>query len=107
MVVQRFPFPAGSEKEGAELALSLNRDDLTVEPAGYGFGSYHYVDNMICFVAFIPNSFHRQMSLVNLYYSCATRANSMSVRLPNQEWDENSFSLERNALARMMRDKSK
>ena len=107
LVVQRFPFPAGSEKEGAELAMSLNRDDLTVYPAGYGFGSYLYADNMICFVAFIPNSFHRQMSLGNLYYSCATRANSMSVRLLNQEWDENSFSLERNALARMMRDKNK
>jgi len=107
LVVQRFPFPAGSEREGAELAMSLNRDDLTVYPAGYGFGSYLYADNMICFVAFIPNSFHRQMSLGNLYYSCATRANSMSVRLLNQEWDENSFSLERNALARMMGDENK
>ena len=107
LVVQRFPFPAGSEKEGAELAMSLNRDDLTVYPAGYGFGSYLYADNMICFVAFIPNSFHRQMSLGNLYYSCATRANSMSVRLLNEDWDENSFSLERSGVARMMRDKNK
>lgn len=52
LIVQRVSLD--SEAEGANLALSLNGDDLTVNPAGYGFGSYVYVDNMICFTGFIP-----------------------------------------------------
>lgn len=32
LIVQRFPFPLDSEAEGANLALSLNGDDLTVNP---------------------------------------------------------------------------
>lgn len=103
-IVQRFPFPVDSEAAGAHLALSLNGADLTVNPAGYGFGSYVYVDGMVCFTGFIPNSFDRQAQLGNVYYSCATRARSLAVRLLHRDWDDDSFSLENSAIGGFTRD---
>lgn len=106
LVMQRFPFSAGSQANGAELALALNADDLTIRPAGYGFGSYNYVDKLISFVEFIPNALNQQVSLPNLYFSCAARARSVSQRLVNRDWDATSFTLDHGAVGRMMSDDS-
>lgn len=102
LILQRFPFSAGSPANGARLALALNADDLSIHPAGYGFGSYTYRDNMICFNAFIPHSLKGPVTLATLYYSCAARAQSVAQRLVNRDWDVSSFALEDSALGRMM-----
>jgi hypothetical protein len=56
------------------LALSLNADELTRKPAGYGFGSYCYRDGCIHFTTFVPNAVHRPGLLPNFYYAGANRA---------------------------------
>ncbi len=81
LITQRFPFSAGSQANGARLALALNEDDLSIYPVGYGFGSYTYRDNVICFAAFVPHALKGQVALGNLYYSCAARARSVAERL--------------------------
>ena len=86
LIMQRFPFSAGSQSNGARLALALNHDDLARYPAGYGFGSYTYVDNTVCFTGFIPHALKSSVSLGNLYYSCAARARSVADRLVNRDW---------------------
>lgn len=88
LVVQRFPFQAPDEIAGIRLALEFNRADLTENPAGYGLGSYVYADDMLCFTGFIPNLLLREGMLPSLYYSSATRALSMSVRLLGRGWDD-------------------
>lgn len=103
LIVQRFPHRAASAAEGIRLALDLNRADLTETPAGYGFGSYVYVDGILCFTAFIPNLLLREGILPNMYFSCATRAFSMSVRLLGQGWDDDSFTPDHSAAAKAMR----
>ncbi|MCW1957354.1 MAG: hypothetical protein KIH64_002155 [Mycobacterium sp.] len=80
-ILQRFPFSAGSKVNGARLALALNADDLSIHPAGYGFGSYTYRDDMVCFSAFIPHALKGHVTLANLYYSCAARARLVADRL--------------------------
>lgn len=100
LIVQRFPYRTPSVSDGIRLALELNREELTENPTGYGFGSYVYVDDMLCFNAFIPNLLLRDVVAPSLYFSCASRARAMSVRLTGQDWDENSFSLDRSALGR-------
>lgn len=102
LLLQRFPFDAGSQADGIKLALSLNASDLTRQVAGYGFGSYVYTDKMLCFTGFFPNGLHTQVLLPNLYLSCAGRAQSMAVRLLNREWDADSFSLEASAMGRVV-----
>ena len=102
LIVQRFPYSAPSTSAGIRLALELNRADLTGFPAGYGFGSYFYDDEMICFNGFLPNLLLRDGVLPSFYFSCATRAFSMSVRLLGEGWDGESFSADRSAVGRMM-----
>jgi hypothetical protein len=77
---ERRQFRAGdlSEEEGIRLALSLNTDELTKSPAGYGFGSYCYHEGCIHFTCFLPNAVHRQGLLPNFYYAGASRACHMS-----------------------------
>lgn len=101
-IVQRFPYRVPSESVGIRMALEFNRDDLTSNPAGYGFGSYSYRDESICFTGFLPNLLLRDGLLPSFYYSCATRALSMSVRLLGEGWTEDSFSLDHGAAGRMM-----
>lgn len=101
-IVQRFPYRVASPSAGIRLALEFNRDDLTSNPAGYGFGSYAYRDESICFTGFLPNLLLRDGLLPSLYYSCATRALSMSVRLLGEGWTEDSFTLDHGAAGRMM-----
>lgn len=105
LIVQRFPYRTPDEMAGIRLALEFNRADLTENPAGYGFGSYVYLDDMICFNGFIPNLLLREGLLPSLYYSCATRALSMSVRLLGEGWGEDSFRLDRSAMGRAMRNR--
>lgn len=104
LIVQQFPYPLPSEADGVRLALEFNRTDLTENPAGYGFGSYLYTDDMICFSSFMPNLLLREGILPSLYYSCATRAFSMAIRLLGEGWDDSTFSLDNSAIGRMMRD---
>jgi len=100
LIVQRFPYRAPSVADGIRLALELNREDLTEIAMGYGFGSYVYVDDMLCFNAFLPNLLLRDGVAPSMYFSCGNRARLMSNRLTGQDWDENSFSLDRSALGR-------
>ena len=100
LIVQRFPYRAASTSDGIRLALELNREDLTENAMAYGFGSYVYAHDMLCFNAFIPNLLLRRDFVPSMYFSCANRAQLMSERLTGQDWDENSFSLDRSAVAR-------
>jgi hypothetical protein len=104
LILQRFPYRAPSVADGIRLALELNREYLTENTMSYGFGSYAYVDDMIRFNGFIPNLLLRPGVVPSVYFSCANRAREMSGRLTGQHWDENSFSLDRSAVARAMLD---
>lgn len=107
LVLQRFPFPGASPAEGAEFALRLNSAELRTHPTGYGFGSYVYDDvydsATLCFTGFVPNSLHRQVALPNLYFSCAARAQAMSLWLLDEAWDEDSFTPDHSAIVRAAR----
>ncbi len=81
LLLQRFPFSAPSPAKGVELALTLNAAELTGNVTGYGFGSYTYDQEMLCFAGFVPNSLHRQVALANLYFAAAARAHAMSMWL--------------------------
>ena len=102
LIVQRFPYRAASVADGIRLALELNREYLTENTLSYGFGSYVYVDDMICFNGFIPNLLLRAGVVPSMYFSCANRAREMSGHLTGEDWDENSFSLDRSAVVRAM-----
>ena len=103
-ILQRFPFVADTPAEGIELALTLNGAEFTQNATGYAFGSYVYDSDILCFTAFIPNALHRQVALPNLYFACAARALAMSVWLLEEQWTAESFSIERSAAGRMMRE---
>ena len=92
LLLQRFPFTAPSQAKGVELALTLNAAELTGNVTGYGFGSYTYDQDMLCFAGFVPNALHRQVALPNLYFAAAARAHAMSVWLLDEEWSDESFS---------------
>ena len=95
LLLQRFPFTAPSPAKGVELALTLNAAELTGNVTGYGFGSYTYDQDMLCFAGFVPNALHRQVALANLYFAAAARAHAMSVWLIDEEWSEESFTRSR------------
>lgn len=103
-ILQRFPFVAATPAEGIELALTLNGAEFTKNATGYSFGSYVYDNDILCFTAFIPNALRRQVALPNLYFGCAARALAMSVWLLDEPWTDDSFSVERSAAGRAMRD---
>ena len=92
LLLQRFPFTAPSQAKGVELALTLNAAELTGNVTGYGFGSYTYDQDMLCFAGFVPNSLHRQVALPNVYFAAAARAHAMSVWLLDEEWGDESSS---------------
>ncbi len=102
LILQRFPFPGASAAEGAELALRLNSAELASASTGYGFGSFVHDNATLCFTGFVPNSLHRQVSLPNVYFSCATRAQAMSVWLLDEVWDEDSFTLDHGVIGRAL-----
>lgn len=101
-VVQKFRVFGMGPSEGATLAWSLNQEELTQKPFGYGFGSYCYRDGNICFVSFYPNAVYRPGLLPNMFFACAGRAQSMSVRLGGAGWAPQSFSPKRSALGRII-----
>ena len=90
-VIQAFPFSCNSEAEGARLAFSMNKKELTEKPLGYGFGSYFYLEDELLFRSFLPNAVYRPGLLPNIYFSCAQRARGISVLLANSDWTEESF----------------
>ena len=79
-VRQSFKVKVADEFSGVRLALELNQQELSQDAAGYGFGSFCYCDEMMHFGSFWPNAVHRPGQLVNLYYSCAARAERMAQR---------------------------
>ncbi|MGV0991002.1 MAG: hypothetical protein ACOYB7_02000 [Mycobacterium sp.] len=87
LIVQRFPLRADTPAKGVQMALDLNATDLTQQVAGYGFGSYAYVDDMICFTGFLPNPLRSPGLLPSVYFSCATRAHAMAIRLLGRPWN--------------------
>lgn len=101
-LLQSFPIAGKSDLEGTRLALATNTIELTERPFGYGFGSYVYRDNALHFTSFLPNTVYRPGLLGNLYFSCATRAREMSIRLAGADWTQTSFSPRRSALGRMV-----
>lgn len=90
-VIQTFPVRGYSVVEGIKLALSLNAEELSVKPTGYGFGSYAFRDGSIHFTSFFPNALYRPGLLPNIYYTCAARAQAMAWRLAKKEWTADSF----------------
>ena len=102
MILQRFPFAVQSAAKGIELALTLNDTELTRNVTGYGFGSYVYDNDMVCFTGFVPNALHRQVVLPNLYFACAARARAMSVFLLDEDWGPESFSPDHSAIGRKL-----
>lgn len=74
---QCFPISIDDES-GASLAMMMNRRELLNGPFGYGFGAYHYANNLLQFLAFLPNLAHQPGLLPNLYFSCAGRAWELS-----------------------------
>lgn len=97
-VTQSFPVTSVCESEGIEVALALNRAELTERPFGYGFGSYFYDDGKIQFVSFYPNAIYSSGLLANVYFACAGRAREMSVRLSGVDWNSDSFTPGRSSL---------
>ena len=75
---------------------------FTLDVTGYGFGSYVYDNDMLCFTGFVPNALHRQIALPNLYFACAARARAMSLWLLDADWDGASFSPEHSAIGRKL-----
>ena len=102
LVLQSFPVSGMSEIEGIKLALSMNEIELTHKPIGYGLGSYAYTDDTIVFTSFIPNVAYKPGLLPNIYFSCAQRAQEISIRLTNQDWSPEVFTPRRSALGRMI-----
>jgi hypothetical protein len=80
-LLQSFPVGEMSDAEGAKLALSLNTDELTVKPSGYGFGSFVYRDESVHFTSFLPNATYGAGLLPNIYFANANRAREMAIRL--------------------------
>lgn len=102
LLLQSFPTEGKSDLKGAELALAMNRSELSERPFGYGFGSYAYRESTLHFTSFLPNALYRPGLLPSIYFSCAQRAREMSVRLAGADWSEASFSPRRSAIGRLM-----
>jgi len=78
LLTQSFRAANLTELEATQVALSLNADNLTKIPAGYGFGSYCSSDGCIHFTTFLPNAVHREGLFPSFCYAAAERAESMS-----------------------------
>lgn len=102
-MLQSFPITVKTNLDGAKIAISMNRRELTQSPFGYGFGSYAYKDNMLYFTSFIPNATYSPGLLPNIYFSCAHRAREVSCRFDGTDWiHESAFSVEHSGVARAM-----
>jgi hypothetical protein len=91
-----------SNKEGVNLALSLNKSSLTELPHGYGIGSYCYNNDMLQHVTFLPNALYRPGLIPSLYSSCATRAEEVTFYITGKEWTSESFDLKYSSFGRVM-----
>jgi hypothetical protein len=80
---QCFPISIDDES-GASLAMLMNRRELLNGPFGYGFGAYHYANNLLQFLTFLPNLAYQSGLLPNLYFSCAGRAWELSETLAGE-----------------------
>ncbi len=101
-LLQSFPAYDLTEQQGIRLAFELNALELTSQVIGYGFGSYVFRDSTLYFTAFFPNLLYRHDLLANLFFSCAARAQAISLRLTGCPWPEASFRVSRSAIGRML-----
>jgi hypothetical protein len=101
-LIQTFPVRGFSDVDGIKLALSLNAEELTQKPTGYGFGSYAFRDGSIHFTSFFPNAMYRPGLLPNIYFTCAARAQAMAWRLAKKEWTADSFKPQHSAMGRFL-----
>jgi hypothetical protein len=98
LLLQSFPSAKMAVSDGVRLALSLNQAELMEQPFGYGFGSYSYRADMLHFSCFFPNAMYRPGLLPNLYYTCASRARAVALRLTGMDWTAESFRPSRTGL---------
>jgi hypothetical protein len=80
---QLFPLSSsGSNVDGyRDLALRLNRAELSEDPKGYGLGGFCYREGCVQFNAFLPNLIYMKGLLPNLFYQCAARAAHLQAQL--------------------------
>lgn len=102
LLIQSFPVADRSDSDGVRLALSMNMSELGERPFGYGFGSYVYRKDTLHFTSFFPNAVYRPGLLPNIYFSCAQRAQEMSLRLTGIGWTQESFSPRHSAFDQIM-----
>jgi hypothetical protein len=81
LILQKFPVQNITEAQRVDLAIQMNNEELGGRPFGYGFGSYCYQDECLCFSSFIPNLAYQAGLLPNLYFACAGRAKVISAKL--------------------------
>ncbi len=99
--IQVFPVKTMSLSEGVTMALSLNKRHLAECPEGYGFGGFHYEEDSIVFMGFLPNALYRPGLLPNLFFSCASRAKDLSSYLTGHDWTSDSFDPRRSSAFRL------
>lgn len=95
--LQSFEVKGLSDVAGSRLALALNARELSVEPSGYGFGSYSYRLGMVLFTTFIPNAAYQPGFLPNLFVSAVWRADEMNALLVGADFAGEPFDLRRGA----------
>jgi hypothetical protein len=102
LLLQSFPIENSATSDGIKLALSMNHTELVEQPFGYGFGSYSYRDGMLHFSCFLPNAMYRGGLLPNLYFTCASRARAVALRLTGMDWTAKSFSPSRTGIGGLL-----
>jgi hypothetical protein len=86
LLLQSSPVNGLANPKGIRFALDLNGTELGKRPAGYGFGSNSYIDDMITFTCFLPNIVYKPGFLPNLFFSSALRAHEMALIITGEGW---------------------
>ena len=89
-------------QSGARMALLLNSRELSIQPDGYGFGSWAFRNDRLHFTSFIPNVAYRPGLLPSIYFAAAQRARMASRKLALSDWNEESFSPRQSALGSLI-----
>jgi hypothetical protein len=102
LILQSFPIEDMEAPDGVKLALSLNQTELTEQHSGYGFGIYACREGMLHFSCFFPNAMYRPGLLPNLYFTCASRARAVALRLTGVDWTEEAFKPSRTGIGGLL-----